>query len=270
MNTTNSKLNATVISNEQVADGLFFLRVLPDLGVPDFLPGQYVALGLPNEEKPEKIDKRACSTGSPPSTKEYLEFYIAAVPDGLLSRRLEKASPNQKLFCAKKVVGTFTLSSIPEGADVFFVSTGTGIAPFISMLRSGDIWKKVGKVTIVHGVRYESDLAYKEELESLESTYADRFSYRCTVSRPKDGWKGDSGYVQQFFINQSLESANSSEKSDSSEACKQITALNASNDHFFLCGNPAMVTELSEWLKEQGFKEHSRKSPGNLHLENYW
>jgi ferredoxin--NADP+ reductase len=252
-----SKLNATVVSNKEVAPGLFFLQVKPDAGVPDFKSGQYVALGLAEQDNESKLIKRAYSIGSAPHQKEALEFYIASVSDGELSPRLYQLKEGERLFCATKIVGTFTLDPVPEESDLIFVATGTGLAPFISMLRSNNLWSAGRKIWLLHGVRYENDLAYSDELQSYMRKYRNNFNYLAIVSRPSAGYNGVKGYVQKFFIE------------DTANAGLSVLT-DPVRQHAFLCGNPAMVAEVSNLLKERGFTEHSRKLPGNLHLENYW
>ncbi len=247
--------NATLQNREEVAPGLFLIKVLPDAGVPDFLPGQYVAMGLPPERsaaleaRKPKLIKRAYSIASSPHEKDGFEFYIALVEEGALTPQLNDLKEGDRLFVADKVVGAFTCEEIPPGKRVFFVSTGTGIAPYISMLRNKKVLDKSDSVHLLHGVRYSSDLAYRDELQNLASRQP-RFHYHPTVSREDPTWTGERGYVQNLF--------------------KEELTPHAETDHIFLCGNPAMINELEEKLLAVGFTLHSRKKPGNLHVEKYW
>ncbi|MCB0333771.1 MAG: ferredoxin--NADP reductase [Bdellovibrionales bacterium] len=247
-------LNATLQSREEVAPGLFVIKVLPDKGVPDFLPGQYVAMGLPHhhealEARKSKLIKRAYSIASSPDEKEAYEFFIALVEKGDLTPRLQSLKEGDRLYVADKVVGAFTCEEIPSGKRVFFVSTGTGIAPYISMLRNEKVLEKSHSVYLLHGVRYSSDLAYRDELLSLSKEHP-HFHYLPTISREDPSWTGERGYVQHLFKNE--------------------LSPNPETDHIFLCGNPGMIDELEEKLLTLGFILHSRKSPGNLHVEKYW
>lgn len=247
---SNNNLNATVILKEQITPDLFILRVKPDHSINDFKPGQYVAIGLPDQDG-VKILKRAYSIASSPATKEYLEFYIAVVPVGALTPNLNLLKVGDRLHVAPKIVGTFTVDEFAQGKNLILISTGTGLAPFVAMTRTPGIWDSVSKITIVHGVRFKADLAYRDELLSLAKLKPDQFSYYAFVSRegPFDGI--NKGYVQELFKNQNVE-------------------LDPIRDHVFLCGNPAMVEELQKFLEEKGFTEHTRKTAGNLHLEKYW
>lgn len=245
--------NATIVKRTEVTNDLIIIAVKPDAGVPTFKAGQYVALGLPeaaSSSGKEKLVKRAYSIGSSPEQKEYIEFFFAVVPNGELTPKLAKLREGDRLFMAPKIVGTFTLDDVPNNANLVFVSTGTGIAPFMAMLRTGSVWTADRKITLVHGVRYAPDLAYVEELQS----YAAKnpcFKYLATVSRPDASWKGEKGYVHRFFEN-------------------GIVAHDPAIDHVFACGNPAMIEDLEKMLLAKSYVVHERKIPGSLHLEKYW
>ena len=246
-------LNATVVNRLDLTKDLLFLYIKPDYIIPDFLPGQYVALGLPDVKQDGeklKLIKRAYSIGSAPSEKGFYEFYIAIVPDGMFTPLLCQIKPGDRIFVAPKVTGTFTLKNAPQNSNLILVSTGTGIAPFMSMLRTPQTWINGRRISIVHGVRYESDLAYADELISLNKADK-RLSYYPIVSRAAETWQGERGYVQRFFK-------------------EKIIKLDPSKDHVYICGNPAMIEEMQALLAEIGYTEHSKKQPGNLHLEKYW
>jgi ferredoxin--NADP+ reductase len=256
-------LNATVVKRIDVTPELVRFFVKPDSAVPDFLPGQYVALGLygsaeraahyPAEieiPKPDKLIKRAYSVGSSPTEKEYLEFYIALVPTGALTSRLAVLKEGDRLFMAAKPVGTFTLDVVPSDKNLMLLSTGTGIAPYISMIRSESSWTPKRSITLVHGVRFAKDLAYRDEIEAL-SKEKPALKYIATVSRQDPGWKGNTGYIQNLISGKILEP-------------------NPANDHIFICGNPAMIEDVTSLIAKLGYSEHTKKNPGNLHLEKYW
>lgn len=249
---TFAMLNATIVNRVDLTKDLIFLQIKPDHGVPEFSPGQYVALGLPDNPASEKVKllKRAYSIGSPPSEKNHLEFYIAILPEGEFTPKLVAIKPGDRIFVAPKITGTFTLKNAPPDANLVLVSTGTGIAPFMAMLRTNSTWTGREQITIVHGVRYETDLAYADEIQALIEG-GRPLKYYCTVSRAGEGWKGCCGYVQQYFTDGTI-------------------SLNPAKDHVFLCGNPAMIEDVQKVLADKGYTENTRKQPGNLHLEKYW
>lgn len=257
-------LNATLVKRIDITPELAIFRVRPDKGVDSFAPGQYVALGLPGssprpsdfpaeveEHAPDKIIKRAYSVGSSPAEKEYLEFYIAIVQTGALTSRLAPLKEGDRLFAAPKIIGTFTLHDVPPERNLVLVSTGTGLAPFMSMIRTPETWTPNRKVSIIHGVRYSKDLAYRDEIFALQETQPN-LSYHAFVSR-EDAQPGffNKGYVQTLFTDGTLN-------------------VKPDQDHVFLCGNPAMVDDVEKLLTGQGYIVHSKKTPGSLHLEKYW
>lgn len=256
-------LNSTLVQRIEVTPDLLVLRVKPDAGVPEFKSGQYVALGLPGDapryngaapepEQPpaDKLIKRAYSIGSSPSQREYLEFYIAVVPDGSLTSRLAALKEGDRLFAQPKVTGTFTLEGLPAERNLLLVATGTGLAPFMSMVRTEEVWTTSRTITVVHGVRYPSDFAYSDELMSYQQS-GKGLLYLPIASRAGDEYAGRKGRIQRLFED-------------------QVVVPNPATDSVFLCGNPAMIEDLERHLTERGFILHSKKSPGNLHVEKYW
>jgi ferredoxin--NADP+ reductase len=258
-------MNATLVKREDISPDLFILHVEPDGGIADFLPGQYVALGLPGssprleglppekkEVKPDRILKRAYSIGSSPVQKGALEFYVALVPDGDLTPRLAALQPGDRLFTAPKIVGTFTCGVVPASRSLVLVSTGTGLAPYISMVRTPSVWTAGRSITILHGVRYGADLGYREELLSLQDERPE-FTYLATVSREESFDDVRRGYVQEMLKDGTVRT-------------------DPEKDHVFVCGNPAMIEEVEQLMLGKGYTtHHSKKNPqGNLHLEKYW
>lgn len=256
-------LNATVVKRVNISPGLMILGVKPDEGVRQFQPGQYVALGLlgsaprpsdfPIEEsppRPDKIIKRSYSVASAPHEIDALEFYIAVLPSGDLTSRLALIKPGDRMFAAPKIVGTFITGEVPIENNLILVATGTGLAPYVSMVRSPDIWTPNRKITLVHGIRFESDIGYHDELLRLAETNPN-FTFHTVTSRPQGGYQGLKGHVQMFFDNGSIN-------------------LDPLRDHVFLCGNPAMIDDMTKLLEARDYQVHSRRTPGNLHVEKYW
>ena len=261
-------LNATLVNRIAITPELVRIFVKPDAAFPAFHPGQYVALGLPGdaprfagypgEETPhtgDKIIKRAYSIGSSPKDSEALEFYIALLPQGALTARLANLRVGDRLFCASKITGTFTLEGVPDSANLVLVSTGTGLAPFMAMMRTPSTWTPGRVITVLHGVRYPQDLAYREEIEEFSQRHGN-VRYLPMVSRGGDSWKGPKGHIQTFFKDGTV-------------------TLDSARDHVFLCGNPAMIDEMEQMLTVPatggpGYGVHSKKNPGSLHLERYW
>ncbi len=160
---------------------------------------------------------------------------------------------------APSIKGTFLLSRAPDDANLVFVATGTGIAPFISMLRTYLAPDTARHIALLHGVRHSSDLGYREELQSIERL-SPCFSYFPTISRPREEtvlWTGRTGYVQDIW---------------KSGAVGEAWGYPPTPDdtHIFLCGSPAMIDDTVALLGKDGFVEHTKRASGQIHVERYW
>ncbi len=142
-------MNSTVTKRTEINHGLLVLQVTPDQPLPPFKAGQYTVLGLPGSAPrsgyadpedppldPAKVIKRAYSIASSSLEGTYLEFYIALVRTGALTPRLFALQPGDRIWLGTKIVGMFTLDDVPAERQLVFVATGTGLAPYLSMLRS--------------------------------------------------------------------------------------------------------------------------------------
>ncbi len=265
-------LNATITHRSEVTHGLVILRVKPDFPVPDFAPGQYAVLGLPPRAPrvpsadpedpppdPDKLIRRAYSVASGSVEKSYLEFYVALVSSGALTPRLCALREGDRVFLGKKIVGMFTLGDVPPDNDVIFVATGTGLAPYVSMLRSAYDFAATRRTLVVQGARHSWDLGYRRDMEALAARH-DSFRYVPMVSRP-DGenppWPGRTGRVTALFADDGI---------------KDLLGgpLDPERIKVFLCGNPDMIVELTGLLERRGYREHTRKAPGSIFVEKYW
>jgi ferredoxin--NADP+ reductase len=263
--------NATVIQKILMTPNLMTLRVRPDEELADFKPGQYTVLGLKNSEarleesQPDKttyeketLIKRAYSISSASVEKEYLEFYISLVRSGQLTPRLFALEQNSRIFLGSKIVGMFTLDSVPAEKNLLFIATGTGLAPYMSMIRSELHLHRARKFIVVHGAACSWDLGYRDEL-SIMDRLSDNFTYIPTITQPEDDvtWKGDTGFIQDLLTSGVIEGKGGEE-------------ITPEKYDVFLCGNPRMVETVTENLVERGFKQHSRKDPGTIHTEEFW
>lgn len=248
--------NATVTQNIKLNSALFALSVKLDSGaISGYLPGQYTTLGLPKpgDETGKKFIKRAYSLCSSPDSgisHGELEFFISLVDGGELTPRLAPLSVGDRVLCGPKITGTFTLSYIPHRSKLILLGTGTGLAPYMSMIRSSDTWQNFSDIVLVNGVRYEYDLAYVEEIEAIRQLHPGLY-YFPIVSRPQGEWSGPVGRIQKLFIDRKIE-------------------VHPQESHVFLCGNPGMIEETQALLESYGLKEHTKKEAGNIHIEKYW
>ncbi len=268
---SSNSYNATVIQKILATPSLMILRVRPDEVVPDFTPGQYTVLGLTNEAtrvpesepdekeyEKETLIRRAYSISSASVEKEYFEFYIAQVRSGQLTPRLFALNQGDRLFIGPKVVGMFTLDQVEEDQDLLFVATGTGLAPYMSMIRSELHLYKKRNFIVLHGASCSWDLGYRDELATIDRI-SDNFHYLPTITAPdKDpSWNGLTEFIGPIIVSGELEK-------------KTGLSLVPEKFHAFLCGNPMMVEGVTDILVERGFKLHAKKDPGNIHREEYW
>lgn len=265
--------NAIVSEIMFVTSENMVLRVVADgWDLSDYEPGQFTLLGLPGSaprvplsdreaELPEadKFIVRAYSIASSSVQKKYLEFYITLVRSGSLTPRLFALQRGDRLHLGPKISGMFTLDRIPQDANVVLMGTGTGVAPYMSMIRTFLTLESSRRFTVVHGARHSWDLGYRSELATL-SRMLPHFHYIPMVSRPDEEitpWGGETGYVQDIW-----------ERGLISEQWGMEP--HPDNTHVFLCGNPGMIESALEVLAGKGYKEHTKKEPGQVHLERYW
>lgn len=267
------ELNTIVAQRIEVTPSLIKLRVVPDgWELPDFTPGQYGVLGLPStaprhepaqpESHPEpdldRTIKRAYSVASSSVAKEYLEFYVGLVRTGGLSPRLFALREGDRLFVSPKFKGMFTLSEVSEEFNVALFATGTGVAPYMSMIRTELTQGLKRRFVVIHGACQSRDLGYHDELKAL-SLMSKEFDYLPILSHAHEEpivWKGHEGFVQKLWTDKVIEDA---------WGTKPIP----DNTHVFLCGNPLMVDGMLEILEGEGFARHSRKEPGQIHVESF-
>lgn len=266
-------LNAFVTQRLDFAPGLMVLRVAPDgWELPAFKPGQYSVLGLaaaaprcadaePEEPvlPPESFIRRAYSIASSSLEREYLEFYIAEVKSGSLTPRLFSLHGGDRLWLSPKATGIFTLDQVSEDQNLVFISTGTGLAPYMSMIHTHLDPGHPRKIAIIQGARNSGDLGYRTELFHLQHL-APTFTYIPVLTRPAAElvpWTGPTGRIQTFWAEHPLEKV-------------WGFAPAPSNTHVFLCGNPDMIEAMKPLLAAEGFTLHSKQKPGQLHVEEYW
>lgn len=240
-------LEGTVIENRHWTDALFSLRVrAPRLS---FQAGQFVRIALDIDG--ERV-ARPFSFVNPPGDP-LLEFYGIVVPEGPLSPRLEKLSPGERLYVASNPAGFLVLSEVPDADTLWLISTGTGIAPYLSILRTETPWQRFRDVVLVHAVRYARELVYQDLLKKMQRP---GFKYVTFVSRePRPG--SLAGRVPAAIRDGRLEAAAGA-------------ALDAAGSHVMLCGNPQMLKDATAALAERGMRKHRRRNPGHITVESFW
>jgi ferredoxin--NADP+ reductase len=237
-------LEGKVVENQRWTDALFSLKVE---GAPlPFEAGQFVRIAL--DVGGERI-ARPFSFVNPPSQPVH-EFYGIVVPEGPLSPRLARLQRGDTLYVASNPAGFLVLSEVPDARTLWLISTGTGIAPFLSMLQDGTCWKRFENVVLVHAVRHASELVYQDMIGAIP-----RLKYVRIVSREAAAG-ALSGRIPAALRDGRLEAAAG-------------LALDQAS-HVMLCGNPAMVEDTQKLLATRGLRRHRRREPGHVTLETYW
>jgi ferredoxin--NADP+ reductase len=206
---------------------------------------------------PDRMIRRAYSIASESRADEYVEFYLTVVMSGELTPRLFNLKLRDRVYIGPKAVGVFTLDKAP-GKHILMIGTGTGLAPYMSMLRSDLECNAPRKFVVVHGARFSWDLGYRTELIGL-ARHCGNFHYIPVITRPQEDvtWRGRSGYLQNLIA---------------SGAIEEETGLPLTPDNFdiFLCGNPGMIETVIGWAEARGFVRDKGHDIGTLHTEEYW
>lgn len=267
-----NKLNAVVTQKVDVSPEVMILRIVPvGVELKEFIPGQFTVLGLPGSftrinfsdpetaaPDPQKLICRTYSVASSSKSKEYIEFFIALVRSGSLTPRLFNLKIGDKLWFSGNFKGLFTLKDVPFDNNVIFIATGTGLSPYMSMLRSEITTGLKNKIAIIHGARHSWDLGYRSELFTMQRL-CPYFNYFPVISMPEEEpvkWTGLTGFIHDIW---------------NKNIITDIWGFPPSplNTHIFLCGNPLMIEKMLPLLDDSGFKEYSNDKKGQIHTERF-
>jgi len=272
MDAVAEKYNAVVVAKQALTPDLFIIKVKPDKAMGEFISGQYVLLGLSSNlsrrdgsepefklSKPDRMILRAYSIASAGHEPELLEFYISVVSNGSLTPRHAQINPGDRIMVGEKIRGSFTLDTIPpEHENIILAATGTGLAPYVSMMRRHAVRPYPFRFIILHGAPRSWELGYLEELR-MQSRYLPRVVYIPSITRTKEDpwWTGETGRITQYFQSHMLRD-------------RFEVELDPARTSVFLCGNPAMIEEVGKLLEPRGYTTYSTQNPGSLHTEEYW
>jgi len=246
-------ITETVTSVHHWNDTLFSFKTSRDPGF-RFKNGHFVMIGLETDGKPLM---RAYSIASA-NYEDELEFFSIKVPDGPLTSRLQKIQPGDEILLSKKPTGTLVLDHLLPGRNLWLISTGTGLAPFMSIIKDPDVYEAFDKVIVTHGVRYVSELAYQEEIEAL----------------PKNEYFGEMVEGNLFYYPTVTREPfrNEGRLTDAVESGKITRDLgmpdfDIENDRFMICGSPSMLKDTCAILNNMGFKEARGGDLGHYVIE---
>lgn len=220
-----------------------------------FSNGHFTMIGLQVDGKPLL---RAYSIVSP-NYEEHLEFLSIKVPNGPLTSRLQHIQVGDTVIVGKKPTGTLLTDYLLPGKRLYLLSTGTGMAPFMSIIRDPEAYERYEKIVLVHGVRQKDELAYHDLItdhlpkhEYLGELIAEKLLYYPTVTR--ESYK-NMGRVTHLIENGKLFQD------------LGLPALNPAEDRVMICGSPGMLRDLKTMLEGRGFKEGSTTTPGDFVIE---
>ena len=246
--------NEAVLSVRHWTDTLFSFTATrsPSLR---FESGQFVMIGLEVEGRPLT---RAYSVVSA-NYDDYLEFLSIKVPDGALTSRLQHIKEGDTILVGKKPTGTLVVANLRPGRNLYLLGTGTGLAPFMSIIRDPEVYERYEKVVLVHGCRIVSELAYGERImselptdEFIGEAIKSQLIYYPTVTR--EPFK-NRGRITELLTSRELFDD------------LKLPVLSPDQDRVMLCGGPDMLGELKQFCLSLGFIEGSSGVPGDFVVE---
>lgn len=223
-----------------------------------FVPGQFARLGI---RKPDGGQIwRPYSIVSAP-WEEHLEFYSIVVPGGQFTTELARLAPGDEILIERQAHGFLTTSRFADGRDLWMLATGTGLAPFLSILQDEDTWRRFERLVLVHGVRHADELAYREEIAALRQhplwqDRGDRLGYHPVVSR-EPRREALAGRIPALLAGGELEHAAGLE-------------IRPEYSRIMICGGPAMVEDTHRALIAKGCRLSRLSAPAQIALENGW
>ncbi|HEY9549033.1 MAG TPA: ferredoxin--NADP reductase [Kiloniellaceae bacterium] len=250
-----SNLNTeTVLSVHHWTDTLFSFTTTRDPGF-RFANGQFTMIGLEVEGRPLL---RAYSMASA-NHEDRLEFLSIKVPDGPLTSRLQHLKEGDRILVGRKPTGTLVQDNLLPGRNLYLIGTGTGLAPFLSLIKDPESYERFGKVVLVHGCRKVAELAYGEWIadefpkdELLGAFVRDKLLYYPTVTREPFRHRGR---ITALLLSNRLTDD------------LGLPLLDPEHDRAMLCGSPAMLKDLKVILEDLGFVEGNNSTPGSYVVE---
>lgn len=245
-------LAGRVLENKAWTDTLFSLRVQLGTGAPSlrFDAGQFVRIAL--DLGGERIARPFSFVNAPDDP--VMEFYGVIVPEGPLSPALARLKAGDTLHVADNPAGWLVLSEVPAAEELWLVATGTGIAPYLSMLRTQAPWQRYRRVVLVHAVRHAKELVYRDTIAGLQSRHA-QLRYLSFVSREAHPGALE-GRIPAAIRDGRLEAA--------------AFPIAPERSQFMLCGNPDMLRDAAAALAERGLRKNRRRTPGHITVESFW
>jgi len=243
-------LQGTVVERQLWCEDLISIKVSTD--PLQFTAGQFVNVGL---EVENKILARPYSLVNTPEDS-LLEIHFNTVEKGTLSPMLAALTVGDDIQISDRAAGLLTLSEIPDVPYLWLFATGTGIGPFLSILKTPEPWQRFEKIVLGYSVKNLENLAYRADFEALQTQYPDKFCFLPCVTREQAA-----GTINSRITN-CIENGE----------FEKLAALELSPDsaHVMLCGNSEMNTDVTSLLEDRGMRRHTRREPGHIATEKYY
>ena len=242
-------LEGKVVENRRQNDYLTALIIKVDLA--GYEAGQFVRIGLRDGDE---VLARPYSLVNAPD-EEHLEVYFNIVKEGPLSPRLFALEAGDEILVSDYPSGFLTVSEVPQVPHLWLVANGTGIGPFLAILKSEAVWQKFDKAVLCYSVSYAEELAYRDTIAVIAEKRGDRFCFVPIVTR--ESFAGGLGHRMPTVMQDG--------------SLERFTGLdiNADNSHVMMCGSSEMIADVSAALVERGMHKHRRRNPGHFTTEKY-
>ncbi|OHC41947.1 MAG: ferredoxin--NADP(+) reductase, partial [Pseudomonadales bacterium RIFCSPLOWO2_02_FULL_63_210] len=223
-----------------------------------FRAGQFARLGV--QKADGSVVWRAYSMVSAPHD-EFLEFFSIVVPGGEFTSELSLLAAGDSLLVDKQAFGFLTLDRFIDGRDLWLLASGTGLAPFLSILQDFEVWQRFQRIVLVYSARTAGELAYQPMIQGLKdlehlAEYADKLTYLPLVTREQAPGCLH-GRITTLLTSGELERAAG-------------LSLNPEHSRLMLCGNPQMIDDTRKLLKQRDLQLSLTRRPGQVAVENYW
>jgi ferredoxin--NADP+ reductase len=244
-------LEGKIVERKRWCDDLYSIKIKTE--PLSFIAGQFVIVGLDHDN--EKIQKPYSLVNAP--SDEFLEIHLNTVQGGKFSPLLTKLVEGDTVYISNRPSGLLTLNEVPEEvSDLWFLATGTGIGPFISILNTEEPWQRFEKIIVCYSVKAAEEMAYHGDFEALLKRYPNQFHFVPFITRES---KPDAIHsrITTFLGTGELE--------------KQLgITLTPESSHVMLCGNSAMIVEATALLQQKGLRLHNRREAGHISTEKYF
>ena len=242
-------LSGKIVEKIQWNERLFSLRIETEFEA--FVSGQFVRVALDIDD--ERVARPYSLVNSPGD--DYLEIYFNIVPEGPLSPKLAELEVNDEIFVTNKANGFLIVDEVPECKHLWLVATGTGVGPFLSILKSKQAWQKFEKIVLAFSVRDSSELNYRDQIEEVEKQRGGQFLFVPFITR-EDIEGAMSERIPACIDDGSLEK-------------RAGITINENDSHVMMCGSSAMISSVTECLEKRGLRKHRRREPGHITTEKY-